>query len=59
MAKTDEVFAGIEKMMSHLNDSVDDTEKYKQNIAKLSKNLSSLNTVYGNMLSAMNVNNNA
>lgn len=59
LAKTDEVFAGIEKMMSHLNDSVDDTEKYKQNIAKLSKNLSSLNTVYGNMLSAMNVNSNA
>jgi len=58
LAATNEVFAGIEKLMSNLNDSVDDTEKYKHNIAKLSKNLSALNTVYGNMLSAMNVNSN-
>ena len=42
-------------MMKSLESSVDDTKKYKEEIATLSKQLSALNTVYGNMLSAMNV----
>jgi len=33
--------------------SVDDAKKAHEQIAKLAGNLSSLNTVYGNMLSAM------
>jgi hypothetical protein len=33
--------------------SVDDAKKAHEQIAKLSTNLSSLNTVYGNMLTAM------
>lgn len=49
-----EAFAGIEELVRNLKDSVDDTKKYKDNIATLSDNLSSLNTVYGNMLAAMN-----
>lgn len=55
MAAVDQAYSGIETLMTNLKDSVDDTERYKQNIAQLSKNLSALNTVYGNMLSAMNV----
>ena len=39
--------------MKNLSDSVEDTKKYKEQIAQLSANLESLNTVYGNMLSAM------
>ena len=39
--------------MKNLNDSVDDTKVYKENISELAKNLASLNTVYGNMLNAM------
>jgi hypothetical protein len=35
--------------------SVDDTKRYKENIAELSDNLAKLNTVYGNMLNAMTV----
>ena len=34
-------------------DSVEDTKKYKENIAELSYNLEALNTVYANMLNAM------
>ena len=33
--------------------SVDDAKKAQEQIAKLAGNLSNLNTVYGNMLSAM------
>lgn len=46
-------YAGIGDLMKNLNDSVEDTKKYKEQIAQLSSNLESLNTVYGNMLSAM------
>ena len=42
--------------MQNLHDSVEDTKKYKENINELSSNLNALNTVYGNMLSAMNFN---
>lgn len=46
-------YAGIGNLMKNLSDSVEDTKKYKEQIAQLSANLESLNTVYGNMLSAM------
>lgn len=54
MNAADEAFSGIQSLMENLNASVNDTERYKENIAQLSTNLSKLNTVYGNMLSAMN-----
>lgn len=44
---------GLEDLLKNLHDSVDDTRKYKDQIAQLSVNLESLNTVYGNMLNAM------
>jgi gliding motility-associated protein GldL len=44
---------GLEDLLRNLNDSVDDTKKYKDQIAQLSTNLEALNTVYGNMLNAM------
>lgn len=46
----------IKELIQNLQDSVEDTRRYKENIAELSTNLESLNTVYGNMLSAMNYN---
>ncbi len=39
----------------HLNQSVSDTVTYKEEVANLSKTLGELNTIYGNMLSAMSV----
>ena len=41
------------RLVQNLNDSVEDTKKYKDNIAALSSNLEALNTVYANMLNAM------
>jgi gliding motility-associated protein GldL len=42
-------------MMKNLSDSVEDTKLYKENMSMLSKNLTSLNQVYGNMLKAMTI----
>ncbi len=55
---TSKFYDGINSLMSSLNESVEDTRKYKDEVQKLAKNLTSLNTVYGNMLSAMNINKN-
>jgi len=56
LKSTTKLFNGIEGMIKNLQESVDDTAKYKDQIGKLATNLSALNTIYGNMLSAMNVN---
>jgi hypothetical protein len=59
-AKTGEQIKGMgnfyEKMsnaMAELNQTVEGTKTYKTNLDTLNKNLSGLNNVYGNMLSAM------
>jgi gliding motility-associated protein GldL len=52
---TQKVYAGIEDMIAKLKDSIDETSRYKEEVVKLRDNLSSLNNIYGNMLSAMNV----
>lgn len=40
--------------MQNFTESMEDAKQFKQEVSKLSKNLSSLNTIYGDMLSAMN-----
>ena len=50
---TAKFYDGLADLMKNLNDSVDDTKKYKEQISQLSSNLESLNTIYGNMLTAM------
>lgn len=50
-----QMFAGMGEMLTHLNESVNDTKRYKENISELSENLAKLNTVYGNMLNAMTI----
>lgn len=52
---TEKFQAQVIDLMSNLSDSVEDTKLYKENMAMLSKNLTSLNQVYGNMLKAMTV----
>jgi gliding motility-associated protein GldL len=49
------MYEGINALMTNLSDSVEDTKRYKENISELSVNLAKLNTVYGNMLTAMTV----
>ena len=56
MKDTTKFYDGISQLLSNLNSTVEDTKKYKEEVGKLAKNLGSLNTVYGNMLSAMNIN---
>jgi gliding motility-associated protein GldL len=51
---SNQAFEGIDELLKNLRESVEDTKRYKENISELSTNLSSLNTVYGNMLNAMN-----
>ncbi|TNE71379.1 MAG: gliding motility protein GldL [Bacteroidetes bacterium] len=52
---TEKFQSQVTDMMKNLSESVEDTRLYKENMAMLSKNLTDLNTVYGNMLKAMTV----
>jgi gliding motility-associated protein GldL len=52
---TEKFQSQVTEMMSNLSDSVEDTRLYKENMAMLSKNLTDLNQVYGNMLKAMTI----
>lgn len=45
----------VTDMMQNLADSVEDTKRYKENMAMLTRNLTDLNSVYGNMLKAMTI----
>jgi gliding motility-associated protein GldL len=49
------LYKDFSNITDNLKSSVQETEKYKEEISKLSQNLSELNSVYGNMLSAMSV----
>ncbi|MNJ78561.1 hypothetical protein D3C77_763490 [compost metagenome] len=48
-------YANINETMQGFNETLNYSKVYKEEIGKLAKNLTSLNSVYGNMLSAMNV----
>ncbi len=52
---TQALYGGMGQLLQNLKQSSEETQKYKEEITQLSSNLSSLNTVYGNMLTAMNV----
>ncbi|MEO7089496.1 MAG: gliding motility protein GldL [Bacteroidia bacterium] len=54
MKATGKFYDGVTDLIKNLNESVNDTKKYKEEIAQLAENLGTLNTVYGNMLTAMN-----
>jgi gliding motility-associated protein GldL len=55
LKESDSLYRGIQGLMKDLSESAGDTKKYREQITKLNDNLSALNNVYGNMLSAMNV----
>lgn len=48
-------YGKMKEAMENLSDSVEDTKAYKEQMVSLNKNLSSLNGVYGNVLSAFTV----
>lgn len=47
-------YQNLSLTMQNFNESMDDSKQFKEEVNRLAKNLSSLNSVYGNMLSAMN-----
>ncbi len=49
----------IKTFLGNLNDSAENTVKYKEQVDALTKKVAALNNVYGNMLSAMTTGNNA
>lgn len=52
---TEGIYGDMDDIMKDLRASVDETQKYREEISKLNQNLEELNSVYGNMLSAMSV----
>lgn len=50
------MFSGMDEIMESMKSSVEDVKKYREEISKLGNNLAAMNTIYGNMLSAMNFN---
>ena len=48
-------YGNVTETMQNFSDSLNDARAFKEEVGKLSKNLASLNSVYGNMLSAMTV----
>ncbi len=44
----------LSSTMQNFNDSLEDSKSFKDEVNKLAKNLAALNSVYGNMLNAMN-----
>lgn len=53
---TTKMRATVDQFMNNLNDSSVNMTKYKDEIDSLTKRVAALNNVYGNMLTAMNVN---
>ncbi|MEI6595710.1 MAG: gliding motility protein GldL [Bacteroidota bacterium] len=51
-----EFVGNLSKVVTSLSETQTQTESFKSEMGKLSKNLGALNNVYGNMLSAMNIN---
>ena len=53
MQKSKDVYSDMEQMLDNIRMSVEETQRYREEMTNLNRNLSSLNTIYGNMLSAM------
>lgn len=47
-------YQNMAQTMGNISESMDDSQSFKEEVGKLAKNLTSLNAIYGNMLSAMN-----
>lgn len=47
-------YSNLSLTMQNFNESIADTQIFKEEVGRLAKNLASLNAVYGNMLTAMN-----
>ncbi|MDR2037946.1 MAG: gliding motility protein GldL [Bacteroidales bacterium] len=53
MQQSKAVYGNMGQMLEDMKSSVEETHRYREEMSNLNKNLASLNTIYGNMLSAM------
>ncbi len=58
LERTKNLYGGLNDVMSDLSNTVNDTKRFREEVSKLSNNLAAMNTIYGNMLAAMNVKSN-
>jgi len=47
-------YSNLSLTMQNFNESLDDSKQFREEVGRLARNLASLNSVYGNMLTAMN-----
>jgi gliding motility-associated protein GldL len=57
IASINKFYGSLAEATENLKDTVSDAKTYKEQLGIMARNLSSLNTVYGNMLSAMAIRN--
>ncbi len=55
LQRSQKFYAGLDNMMTDMKDASKESENYRLQIQRLGKQLEALNTVYGKMLTAMNV----
>ena len=55
MQKTKSIYDDMAQMIDNIRGSVEETGRYREEMTNLNRNLSNLNTIYGNMLSAMSM----
>ncbi len=53
---TTKIKDAVDSLVQNINESAKDTQSYKEEMSALTKNIAALNSVYGNMLTAMNFN---
>ncbi len=53
---TSKLHETMSSLIENINNSASDTQKYREEMNKLTSNITALNNIYGNMLSAMNIN---
>ncbi len=53
---SDKLQGSLNTLLDNMTQSATQSEKYREELSNLTRNISALNNVYGNMLSAMNVN---
>lgn len=51
--KMGDFYSNLNEAMANINDSIEDTQRYKEQLTALNGNLGSLNSVYGGILNAM------
>lgn len=53
--KASKLYEGVERTLANINETNTDAQRFKQQMASMAENLAALNTVYGNMLTAMSI----